>query len=161
VDSCDEVVLGIVSDTHGYLDNRLLAAFQGVDAIVHAGDVGSEAVLEGLRQIAPVDAVFGNNDVSLGKFGLIEHLNLAYAGATLHVVHELPRANPPEHTSIVVFGHSHRQQAEWRDGVLYFNPGAAGRRGFHILQTAGLLRIKGGVIEPELLVLGPRQLPRR
>jgi predicted phosphodiesterase len=61
-----------------------------------------------------------------------------------------------------VFGHSHRQVCEWREGVLFVNPGAAGRQGFHKLQTAALLRIEDGAPAVELLVLGERlAAPRR
>ena len=150
------VLLGLVSDTHGHLDARLIAALQGVDAILHAGDVGSEAVLAGLRKIAPVHAVHGNNDVPLGNLGLPEHLDLSFGGLTLHVVHEVARARPSADTNVVVFGHSHRQVSELRNGVLFVNPGAAGRRGFHILQTAALLHIEDGEPAVEMLVLGPR-----
>lgn len=152
----DRTLIGVVSDTHGHLDARLLAAFEGVDAIVHAGDVGSEAVLEGLREIAPVYAVCGNNDIPLGRLGLPDHLDVDLGGLRLHVVHEIAHARPAPDAAVVVFGHSHRQLSEWRDGRLYLNPGAAGRRGFHRLQTAALLAVEGGRAEPELLVLGPR-----
>ncbi|HLF80098.1 MAG TPA: metallophosphoesterase family protein [Dehalococcoidia bacterium] len=151
------MLIGVVSDTHGWLDSRLIEAFEGVEAILHAGDVGSEAVLEGLRLLAPVYAVQGNNDVPLGGLGLLEHLDIDFASFPVHVVHELPHARPQPETRVVVFGHSHRQVWEWREGVLYLNPGAAGRRGFHALQTAALLRIEAGVLAVEELVLGPRQ----
>ena len=158
-------LLGLVSDTHGYLDPRLLEAFRGVDAILHAGDVGNHAVLEGLREIAPLYAVHGNNDAALDNLGLPKHLDATFDGVEVHLIHELPHARPSEHTRIVVFGHSHRQLNEWRDGVLYVNPGAAGRRGFHRLQTAALLRIEAGQPTVEQLTLGPRlarpQRPRK
>jgi putative phosphoesterase len=128
----------------------------GVDAIVHAGDVGGLDLLEGLRARAPVFAVQGNNDVPLGGLGLPELLDIELAGASIHVVHQLPMARPSDETDVVIYGHSHVQLYERRGGVLYLNPGAAGRRGFHALQTAALLRIDGGSFLPELLQLGPR-----
>ncbi len=148
--------VGVVSDTHGYLDPRLIAAFEGVGVILHAGDVGGEAVLDGLRAIAPLHAVQGNNDVPLGGLGLQTHLDLSLDGIEAHLVHELPHARPSPGTRLIVFGHSHKQIAEWRDGVLYLNPGAAGRQGFHKLQTATILNINYGGIEVEELTLGPR-----
>jgi putative phosphoesterase len=150
------MLVGVVSDTHGYLDPRLLDAFHGVDVILHAGDVGGESVLEGLRRLAPLYAVQGNNDVPLGGLGLPSHLDIELEGVVLHLVHELPHAKPSPATNAVAFGHSHRQLCEWREGVLYLNPGAAGRRGFHALQTAALLRIEDGKPEAELVVLGQR-----
>ncbi len=156
------MLIGVVSDTHGYLDPRLLDAFAGVEAILHAGDVGSDAVLEGLRDLAPLFAVAGNNDVPLGNLGLPHTLDVELAGVALHLVHELPHARPAPETRVVVFGHSHRQLNEWRDGILYLNPGAAGRRGFHAVQTAALLRIEGASVTAEAIVLGPRlKLPSR
>jgi uncharacterized protein len=138
------------------MDPRLREAFAGVDAIVHAGDVGGESVLAALRAIAPVYAVQGNNDAPLGGLGLPERLDVEIEGARLHVVHQLPDALPQPDTRAIIFGHSHRQLCETRDGVLYLNPGAAGRRGFHALQTAALLRIGQGVMDATLLALGPR-----
>jgi uncharacterized protein len=149
-------LVGVVSDTHGYLDPRLVEALVGVDAILHAGDVGGMDVLEQLRALAPVFAVQGNNDVPLGGLGLPEVLDIELAGASLHVVHELPRARPRQDTDVVVYGHSHLQVCESRDGILYLNPGAAGRCGFHTVQTAALLRIEAGSVLPELVLLGPR-----
>jgi uncharacterized protein len=150
------MIVGVVADTHGYLDERLVTAFRGVVAVVHAGDVGSAAVLDELRAIAPVYAVFGNNDVPLGGLGLPEHLDVELEGVKLHVVHELPKARPHPDTNVIVFGHSHREVNEWRDGVLYLNPGAAGRRGFHAMQTAALLQIQDGELTVQPVVLGPR-----
>jgi putative phosphoesterase len=152
----EAMLVGLVSDTHGYVDARLLEAFAGVEAIVHAGDVGGLHVLERLRSIAPVYAVCGNNDLLLGGLGLPERLDIELKGVWLHVVHQLPHAKPREETDIVVFGHSHRQLLEKRGDLLYVNPGAAGRRGFHALQTAALLRIRAGVAECELIELGRR-----
>jgi putative phosphoesterase len=102
------MLIGVASDTHGWLDPRLLAAFDGVDVILHAGDVGSEAVLEGLRVLAPVYAVQGNNDVPLGGLGLPTHLDVELAGVDVHLVHELPHMRLSPNTRLVVFGHSHR-----------------------------------------------------
>ena len=154
------MLIGIVSDTHGYVDARLIEAFAGVDAIVHAGDVGGQDVLDALRMIAPLYAVQGNNDGPLGGLGLPERLDLSLDGLQLHVVHQLLQAQPLPDTRALVFGHSHRQVCEYRDGVLYLNPGAAGRRGFHALQSAALLRIEDGACEATPIVLSER-LSRR
>ena len=72
--------LGIVSDTHGYVDPRLLLALAGVDLILHAGDVGGKDVLAALRDIAPVQGVYGNNDVKLGGLGLPLIVDIEVAG---------------------------------------------------------------------------------
>jgi uncharacterized protein len=150
------VKLGVVSDTHGYVDPRLLEAFAGVDAILHAGDVGSPPVLDALATIAPVHAVCGNNDEPLGCLGLPHVQDLTFAGVTVRVVHQLPHAGDLAGVRVVVFGHSHREVSEERSGVLYLNPGAAGRAGFHAMQTAALLTITGDSAHAEPVLLGPR-----
>jgi len=166
------MLVGVISDTHGYVDPRLDAAFRGVDAIVHAGDVGGAHVLDALRVIAPpvsgppaggsLHAVYGNNDEKLGGLGLPFIDDFTLEGVRFHLVHQLPHACPPEGTRAVVFGHSHKPLIEDRAGVLYVNPGAAGRAGFHRVQTVALLRItRGRVRHARIVELGPRQmLPR-
>lgn len=147
--------IGVVSDTHGYLDPRLGEVFRGVEAILHAGDIGSPAVLKGLSRLAPVYAVRGNVDRDPALLALPEHLSLVLNGVHLHLVHQLPRAAAPPETNVLVFGHSHRALDEWRGNILYLNPGAAGRQGFHTIRTAALLRL-GSQPESELIVLGPK-----
>jgi putative phosphoesterase len=148
--------IGIVSDTHGYFDERLVAAFENVEAIIHAGDVGGLAVLEALQALAPVSAVQGNNDLPLGGLGLPVHLDVVLEGLAIHVVHELRQAKPAPRTRVVVSGHSHRPLIEQRDGKLFLNPGAAGRVGFHTVQTAALLDVEGGRVMATIIELGPR-----
>jgi putative phosphoesterase len=151
------VLIGVVADTHGYLDPRLPAVLEGVEAILHAGDVGATSVLDGLRQIAPVYAVRGNNDAPLGGLGLPARLDVELGGCRLHLVHELQEARPGPGASAVIFGHSHRPLLEWRQGVLFLNPGAAGRRGFHSLQSAALMQIEdAALLLPRIIELGPR-----
>ena len=150
--------IGVISDTHGYVDPRLRAAFEGVGAIIHAGDVGGPHVLELLREIAPLFAVYGNNDEKLGGLGLHLHEDFLLEGVRFHLVHQLPHAKPEPGTQVVVFGHSHRTLIEDRAGVLYLNPGAAGRVGFHRLQTVALLDVDAGAVRDARIVeLGARQ----
>jgi putative phosphoesterase len=157
------MLVGIISDTHGYLDPRLAAAFASVDAIVHAGDVGSQRVLELLSEMAPLHAVYGNNDEKLGGLGLHLHEDFDLAGVRFHLVHQLSHAKPEPGTRVVAFGHSHKALVEDRRDVLYVNPGAAGRSGFHRLQTVALLRIeREAVAECRIVELGAREtLARR
>jgi putative phosphoesterase len=148
------MLAGIISDTHGYLDERVLPHFQDVDLILHAGDVGSFDVLEQLGTIAPVFAVEGNNDVGL-DLGIEARLVLNLEGHRLQLVHQLPDAEPG--SDVIVHGHSHKLLNEWRGETLYLNPGAAGRRGFHAVQSIALLRLEAGQRpEAELIVLGAR-----
>lgn len=151
------MLIGVISDTHGYLDRRVIPAFAGVDAILHAGDVGRADVLESLKAVAPVYAVYGNNDEKLGGLGLPLHLDVTIAGVRIHLVHQLPQARPEPGTGVVVYGHSHRPRIEWRGDALYVNPGAAGRAGFHRLQTVALLSIAHGRPEARVVELGARE----
>jgi putative phosphoesterase len=159
------MLIGVIADTHGYVDARLAVAFTGVEAILHAGDVGGLQVLEDLRAIAPVHAVRGNNDEKLGGLGLPLHLDLELAGTRIQVVHQLPHARPPAGTRVLVYGHSHAVRIEEVAGVLHLNPGAAGRAGFHRVQSVALLRIEGAALDARCIELGPRELiarrPRR
>jgi len=152
------MLIGVIADTHGYVDPRIAPAFRGVDAIVLAGDVGGAHVLDALRQIAPLHAVHGNNDEKLGGLGLPFIDDFALDGVRFHLVHQLPHAKPPAATNVVVFGHSHKTLIEQRGDMLYVNPGAAGRAGFHRVQTVALLRLsRGKVARAEIVELGPRQ----
>ena len=154
--------IGLIADTHGYVDARAVAALRGVDAILHAGDVGGARVLEALAAIAPLHAVYGNNDEKLGGLGLPFRLDVTLGGIAIHVVHQRPHAQPPPGTRVVVFGHSHRMLAEEAGGMLWVNPGAAGRAGFHRTQSVALLHIRRGRAEVEFVDLGPREpAPRR
>jgi putative phosphoesterase len=160
------MLVGVIADTHGYVDPRLEAAFARVEAIVHAGDVGGAHVLDALRAMAPLYAGYGNNDeaggrAGLGGLGLRLHEDFDFGGVRFHLVHQLPHARPEPATGVVVYGHSHRALVERRDGVLYVNPGAAGRAGFHRLQTVALMTIERGQIDARIVELGARQaIPR-
>jgi uncharacterized protein len=155
------MLVGIISDTHGYIDPRLAAAFARVDAIIHAGDVGGAHVLETLRTIAPLYAVYGNNDERLGGLGLQLREDFELDGVWFHLVHQLPHARANDSTQVVVFGHSHRTFIEQRGAVLYLNPGASGRVGFHKLQTVATISIENGAITAsDIIELGPRQARR-
>jgi putative phosphoesterase len=152
------MLIGLISDTHGYVDPRLAPAFKGVDALIHAGDVGGMHVLEALSAVAPLHAVYGNNDEKLGGLGLPLHADFSLDGVAFHLVHQLPHARPGTSTKVVVFGHSHRTLIEQRGGVLYVNPGASGRAGFHRIQTVALMHVERGRIdETRIVELGPRE----
>lgn len=147
--------IGVISDTHGWLDPTVAERFAGVDAILHAGDIGSTAVLNALAQIANVYAVRGNNDRTSDLLALPERLDLPMAGGTIHLVHRPVDARPVG-ADVVITGHTHRAVVESRDGVLWLNPGAAGRQGFHRERTAAVLSLGGGPPRTDILTLGAR-----
>lgn len=162
----DEVRIGLVADTHGWLDPAVLERFAGVDLIVHAGDIGDEAILDALRAVAPVLAVRGNID-----YGPLTDLPLAtwtdVKGARIASLHiagppgrpnaDLRRVVDQARPDIVVVGHSH-VVGFWRlSGTLVVNPGAAGHHGFHTARTAFILsRAVGADWQAWRIDLGPR-----
>ncbi len=160
--------LGLVSDTHGWLDPRLIEAFAGLDAILHAGDVGREEVLEALRAIAPTVAVRGNIDGgALHDLPLTAHVEVGQRRiALLHIAGNPGRPNrearrlidqlAPE---VLIVGHSHIPVAGRVGDLTWINPGAAGREGFHPERTAAYLEIDSDAPEDMRLLqigLGPR-----
>jgi uncharacterized protein len=151
-------LIGVISDTHGLLRPEALAALEGSDLIVHAGDVGSPEILGRLGRIAPVTAVRGNVDTDSWAASLPLTNVLEVEGVALYIVHDVgeldldPRAGG---FAAVISGHSHRPRSEWHNQVLYFNPGAAGPRRFRLPVTVGKLRIQGTKIDAEIVPLLP------
>jgi uncharacterized protein len=140
-------VAGLISDTHGLLRAEAKRALAGVDLIIHAGDIGTSAVLEELRGIAPVHAVRGNNDCGdwARKIPSVEVLELAGASIyVLHDVNELDLDPAAAGFAAVVTGHSHRPAMKTHDGVLYINPGSAGPRRFSLPVAVGFLEVVSG-----------------
>jgi len=134
--------LGLISDTHGLMRPSALAALRSSELILHAGDVGSPAVLEALRQIAPVVAVRGNIDTAEWA-AYLPVTTAVEAGAVriymLHDLHKLDIDPAAAGFHIVLSGHSHKKNESVRSGVLYLNPGSAGPRRFRMPVTLALL----------------------
>jgi uncharacterized protein len=124
--------IGVISDTHGLLRPQAVAALQGSALIIHAGDVGDPNILDELRKIAPVVAVRGNVDHGAWAVRLPQSEMVEHDGVRLYVLHILEDLDLDPATAgfhAVITGHTHRPKMETRDGVLYFNPGSAGRGG--------------------------------
>jgi putative phosphoesterase len=148
--------IGVISDTHGLLRPQVIAAFAGVDHIVHAGDVGAPAVLEALSGIAPVTAVRGNNDKGGWAKGLPFTDVLEVQSALLFIVHELDALDLDPGAAgfhAVITGHSHRPSAEHRGGVLFLNPGSAGPRRFKLPVAVARIDVAGSQLTHELIEL--------
>jgi putative phosphoesterase len=149
--------IGVISDTHGLLRPEALEALRGSELIIHPGDVGDPAILDALKQVAPVRAIRGNVDVEEWARKLPETEIVEIGGVSLYVihnVHDLDLSPQAAGFEAVISGHSHKPASEVRDGVLYFNPGSAGPRRFKLPISVGRLRIAEGKIEHEILVLG-------
>jgi uncharacterized protein len=148
--------IGLISDTHGLLRPEALAFLRGSDFIVHAGDVGDAAVLEELAIIAPVTAVRGNNDKGAWAKKIRESESLQIGKVSIYVLHNLAELAFDPATGgyrVVVSGHSHRPSIEERGGVLYVNPGSAGRRRFKLPVAVAELRISGNSVEAKIVEL--------
>jgi uncharacterized protein len=125
--------LALVSDTHGLLRDSVTAALQGVDLIIHAGDIGSRGLLERLEAIAPVIAVRGNVDNELVYLPLAKIVSVN--GRLIYVLHDLSLLDLDPATAgfaMVVSGHSHQPRINQQRGVLYVNPGSIGPRRFRL-----------------------------
>jgi putative phosphoesterase len=131
--------IGLIADTHGLLRPEAVAALEGSDLIIHAGDVGREAVLDALRALAPVAAVRGNVDTDPWARELPERLDLEADGLRIRVTHIRPRKADRDVTDVVIFGHSHQPLVECSGGVLWVNPGSAGPRRFRLPVSIGHL----------------------
>jgi hypothetical protein len=119
-----------------------------VEHILHAGDVGDGAILDALREIAPVTAIRGNVDVS-GACAELPATDVVELGGKLfslvHSVHDLDINPVAAGVAMVVSGHSHKASVQVRDGVIYFNPGSAGPRRFSLPVTVGFVTVEDGV----------------
>ena len=148
--------IGLISDTHGLLRPEAVAALQGCAQIIHAGDIGKPQVLDGLRAIAPLEAIRGNIDTADWALELPERLDLRIEGLTLHVLHDLKQLDIDPLAAgidVVIAGHSHKPKVERRDGVLYINPGSAGPRRFSLPISLALLELNDGDAQVELISL--------
>jgi hypothetical protein len=141
---------GVISDTHGRLRPEVFAHFDGVDGILHAGDIGDPDILTELEAIAPVTAVSGNTDGPAIAARVPEVAMLEVGDRRITIVHghrlgsptpELLRSAHPE-ADIVVFGHTHVPTVRWIDDRLFLNPGAAGPARFRLKPSIALLRLE-------------------
>jgi uncharacterized protein len=155
----EATVVGLISDTHGLLRPSVHGALNGVDLILHAGDVGGSEILDELRIIAPVQAVYGNTD-SIGDPLLSQELIIPVGGLHIHVSHghELGSPTPDKLLSsypqdILVYGHTHQQLVTRAQGRLVVNPGAAGPKRFKLEPTVARLTILDGKVEVEIVEL--------
>jgi uncharacterized protein len=152
-------VIGLISDTHGLVRPELFAAFDGVDAIYHAGDVGGRDVLSILARIAPVQAVLGNTDLRDDP-RLCVHFMEPVGGLTVHVSHghEVGVPSPARllaryDADVIVFGHTHRPLVVRSGRRLVVNPGSAGPRRFDLMPSVARLTIRNGEAHAEIIDL--------
>jgi hypothetical protein len=151
--------IGVISDTHNYLDPQVLELFAGVSHILHAGDVGTQAVIQNLESVAPVTAVLGNTDSGLN----LKQTELVEISGRKFLLHHIVNPRTPgddlktrmagAHPDVVVFGHTHRPFCESVGGILFFNPGYAGQPRFGLERGVAILHCEGRDLRPEFLPL--------
>ncbi len=152
----DGVLLGVISDTHGLLRPEAVRALEGVDHIVHAGDIGNPEILVELEGIAPVTAVRGNMDWGEWTADLQETEVLEIGGVSVYLLHdlELLDLNPGvAGFDAVVFGHTHLPEVRRADGVLYLNPGSAGPVRESKPVALAVVDVVGGSLAPRIVTL--------
>jgi putative phosphoesterase len=151
------VKIGVISDTHGFLDPKIPELFAGVGHILHAGDVGDPMIELELKFIAPVTLVVGNNDPGL-PFKETEVITLAGRKFLIHhIVNPLAPADKlklrlaKERPDVVVFGHTHKPFCGTLGGILFFNPGYAGKPRFGAERSVAILHCDKKEIRQEFI----------
>ncbi|MEW6024922.1 MAG: metallophosphoesterase family protein [Pseudomonadota bacterium] len=151
--------VGLISDTHGLLRPEALRFLAGCDHIVHGGDIGKPEILERLAEIAPLTVVRGNNDREDWAAGIPVTATLRFGELTLYAIHDLKELDIDPVAAgvrVVVSGHSHKPAFSERAGVLYINPGSAGRRRFSLPISCAELGIEGANIRARLVTLSTK-----
>jgi uncharacterized protein len=154
MDKSSAMKIGVISDTHDYFDPKIRDVFADVDHILHAGDIGLPWIIMELEHLAPVTAVLGNNDAGL-NFKETEVVQLTGRKFLVHHIVDVHRPSDTarrcitrERPDVVVFGHSHKPFNQDIGGMLYFNPGYAGKPRFGQPRSVAILHCDEKEIRP-------------
>ncbi len=161
--------IGLLSDTHGYLDEKIFDYFSDCDEVWHAGDVGNIKVLDALQEFKPLKGVYGNIDGDEIRKVFPQDMLFHCEGLKVWMTHiggSPPRYNPRvlkklkiASPDIFICGHSHLLKIvrDAKHNMLYLNPGAAGKQGFHKVRTLVRFEIaKKQLTKMEVIELGKR-----
>ena len=143
----------LLSDTHGLLRPEVAEHLKTADAILHAGDINRQTIVDELRRYAPLYVVRGNNDKEWAE-AIPHDLTVTLGGVTFYLVHnrkEIPADLPG--VDVVVFGHSHKYGQEEKDGLLFLNPGSCGPRRFHQEITLMEAEVENGAIRTRKITI--------
>ena len=149
-------LVGVISDTHGLLRPEAILALQGCDLILHAGDIGTRAILEDLQAIAPVIAVKGNNDQGKWANTLPVTHRLTVGRYAFLLTHDAAMVSPETVTppiDVLVSGHSHKPAITERNGIIFLNPGSAGPKRFTLPISLARIIVRESQLIPELVHL--------
>jgi putative phosphoesterase len=155
------LLIGVISDTHGKLDEQVLRLFADVSRIIHAGDIGDEELIWKLENIAPVIAVRGNNDPNTMCFpnerlAVINKRTffVRHQFATVEKMSVAQQKIIEKHMpNVVISGHSHQAYSDYWRGTLLFNPGSAGPKRFSLPRSIGLLELHEDRISSRIIAL--------
>lgn len=161
--------IGILSDTHNYLDEQIFEYFKEVDIILHAGDIGTQVITDKLKEFKPLYAVYGNIDDAMLRAEFPENQLLVIEGCKIFITHiagtvgvynqRVKEIIKQEQPNILVCGHSHivKVMKDAKYNLLHINSGAAGIHGFHKVRTIIRFEIDNGKPQNmELIELGLR-----
>ncbi len=151
------MLIGVVSDTHGYLNPKIPELLRGVECSLHAGDLGDAGIIQARASIAPVTAVRGNNDRTGPESLYPEEATIELEGRRIFLTHQVKVPKGPDDPAmdsyravavdVVVFGHSHIALHQEVGSILFFNPGAAGKRRFKVVPSIGTLELGKGRVK--------------
>ena len=157
--------IGIISDTHGYINPKVFSLFEGVELILHAGDIGTIDIVTSLEALAPLKAIHGNIDTFPLSTRYPQVLGLEIHGVGICLIHQFISIKnsiiqqevsqlPSKKLDVVICGHSHDAKLQRMDEVLVFNPGSAGKPRFSLRPAVGMLTIsENGWYTPEIIYL--------
>ena len=148
--------VGVISDTHGLLRPGVIDALQGVDLIIHAGDIGDPMIIDELSAAAPVVAVRGNMDsggwaYKLNRTEVVEKKDMLF-----YVLHDISRLDLDPIVSgikAVISGHTHSPSISRYKGVLYLNPGSAGHCRSKLPPSVAVIKVKGESLSARIIEL--------
>jgi len=152
----NNLIVGIISDTHGALAPSAVNALLCADLIIHAGDIDKPAVLDDLQKIAPVFPVKGNMDKGEWTVKIPDTELINKGGILLYVLHDVSNLDldpAASGFSAVISGHTHQPLIEERDGVLFINPGSAAQPRGNYSPSLVLLHIKNKKLDPRFIGL--------
>ena len=156
LDYKNNFLIGVISDTHGYVPTAVCKAFEQTDLIVHAGDIGRQDVLKTLMHISTLVAVRGNMDFGMWADRLPKTQQIQIGHFSIYVIHDMQRLDlEPGSTGIraVISGHTHRPAAREKSGVLYLNPGSASHPKLGDSASVALLRLQANSLAPRFVNL--------
>jgi len=149
-------LIGLISDTHGYLDATALEVFTQTDLIIHAGDIGKPEILQTLNSVAPVKAVRGNMDYGTWASALPATEMISIGEIMIYALHDMQKLDLDPAAggiSTVISGHSHQPRLEKNNGILYLNPGSASQPRYNHPATVALLKVSGTAVEARIIEL--------